>query len=80
MSNIFKNIRFIKFSVYENFFTKIIYDKRKKEIKKLTLICILTGLIILTSWIAPGVSLSTLFIGLFYFNKMISIGNLMGFL
>ena len=31
LKNLFENIRYVKFNVYENFFIKFIYDIKEKE-------------------------------------------------
>lgn len=79
LKNIFKNIRFVKFNVYENFFTKYIYDMRKLEINELKKYYLMIGVLIFLNWICPGICVSALFAGYFYFNNFMSIGTYTAF-
>ena len=74
LTNVFKNIRFVKFNVYENFFAKYIYDLRKKEISSLTKYYLVVGFVIFINWLCPGASISGLFACYFYFNQFMNIG------
>ena len=57
LNNIFNNIKFVKFTVLENFFCKYVFDYKKKEIKILKKIYIVVSMVVLINWISPNVSL-----------------------
>lgn len=69
LNNIFNNIKFVKFTVLENFFCKYVYDYKKKEIKILKKIYLIYTMIILINWVNPSISLvATLSVYFIVFN------------
>ena len=78
-NNLFKNIRFIKFNVYENFFVKYLYDFKKKELFFLKRKYFMIACIILIFWINPAISLAGMFLTYFSIHKFMSLGFFMGF-
>ena len=79
LDNIFKNIRFVKFNVLENFFAKHIHDMKKVELRELSKYYVLLGFIIFINWICPGVAITGLFMSYFYFYSTMSIGFYLAF-
>lgn len=71
LNNIFKNIRFVKFTVLENFFCKYVYDYKKKELSLLNKMYWITCVIVTINWINPCASIVATYIVYFVvFKKM----------
>lgn len=79
LTNLFSNIRFIKFNTYENLFVKLVYDFRKKEVRLLVKILLLLSLVYFLSWITSTVGLTALMWAYFYINKDMPLKTYMSF-
>ena len=56
LKNILKNLKFIKFHVFENLFVKLVYDKREREVSKLKVIFMFFVIIVFMNWLNPNIS------------------------
>ena len=79
LTNLFTNIRFIKFNTYENLFVKLIYDFRKKEIRLLVKILVLLSFVYFFSWITTTTGLVALMWTYFLIHKNIPLKVYMSF-
>ena len=57
-SNVFGNIKFIKFNVMENFFIKLIYNQRKRELYQLACYLITISVGVYSYWMQGGCTFS----------------------
>lgn len=76
-SNLFSNIRFVKFSVMENFFTKIINGYRKKELRFININYFIVGVVVFLDWFNPAVSAVSLYWSYFLIYKTMNISAYM---
>jgi ABC-type multidrug transport system fused ATPase/permease subunit len=68
ITGILSNIRFIKYNVLENYFIKLVYDSRAKEIALLFKIKVLGAFEVLVGWISPSLS-KVIFISMYFLNN-----------
>jgi ABC-type multidrug transport system fused ATPase/permease subunit len=79
LKNIFKNLKFIKFHVFENLFLKIVYDKREREIKTIRVIFILFVMVVFTNWLCPNLSFLGTITYVFTRKNFLSVATLITF-
>jgi ABC-type multidrug transport system fused ATPase/permease subunit len=80
ISGILSNIRFVKYNVLENYFIKLVYDSRLKEIALLWKERIIYILTMFIDSIAPAVSKTALIFTYFAINSSMKIQTFMAFM
>lgn len=78
LTSAISNIRYIKYNVYELFFSKIGHLFRIKELKLIKWLYIFFGIASFFNWMAPGINVVSTFYFLFSNDFVLSAGILMG--
>lgn len=79
MKNVLKNLKFIKFHVFENLFAKLVYDQREKEIRKLRVIFSFFILVVFINWLNPNLSFLLTISFVFFRKATVSIATMITF-
>ena len=77
LTSAISNIRYIKYNVYELFFSKIGHMFRIKELKLIKWLYIFFGIASFFNWMAPGINVVSTFYFLFANNYVLTVGILM---
>ena len=77
LSNIFQNIRYVKFQAMENFFIKVVYEIRKKELGYIRWVYFVFSVVIFFNWLTPAASIVALYWSYFLIYNVMTVQNFM---